>query len=145
MVEPDPRTTIERFVVAYNAAASDGLSEAETLSAGLAVLDEFWAPEFVWVEAPTSLYPSGRRGGRAELTDAATAVSTLLASRRYELLDLVVEEDRVAAEYVWHARFRAGGDPLRIRLAAFYRLRGGQITEAREYPCVEAAPDNAAT
>ena len=129
--------TIERMVSAYNAAVGQDLSAEEALARTLVVFDEFYAPDVRWTEAPTPFHPGGRTGSRAELRTAAERVSALVTHRRYTLVDTVAVGDRVAAEYVWEARFREGGRGLRIPLATFYRLRDGLVAELHEYPCVD--------
>jgi ketosteroid isomerase-like protein len=131
---------IERMVAAYNAAAAPDLSVEEALARTLTVFDTFYAPDVRWVEAPTSFYPEGRSGGREELNAAAERVAALLTDRRYTLVDAVAVADRVAAEYVWEARFREGGRSLRVPMATFYRLRDGLFAELHEYPCAQGAP-----
>jgi ketosteroid isomerase-like protein len=128
---------IERMVAAYNGAASPDLSAEEAFARTLAVFDEFYAPDVRWVEAPTAFYPEGRAGGRPELTAAAERVSALLTERRYTLVDAFAAADRVAAEYVWEARFRADGRRLRIPMVTLYRLHDGRVVELHEYPCVQ--------
>jgi ketosteroid isomerase-like protein len=128
---------IERMVAAYNAAAAPDLSAEEALARTLAVFDEFYAPDVRWVEAPTPFYPEGRTGGRRELADAAERVSALLTERRYTLVDAFTVADRLAAEYVWEATFRADGRRLRIPMVTLYQLRDGRFVELHEYPCVQ--------
>ncbi len=129
--------TVERMVAAYNRAATAGLTAEEAAVRTLQVFDEFYTPDVRWVEAPTRFSPEGRSGGRAELDAAATGVSALLSERRYTLVDAFAVADRVAAEYLWEATYRADGRRLRIRMATLYRLRDGRFAELHEYPCVE--------
>ena len=131
---------VQRMVTAYNAAATADLTPEETLARTLKVFDEFYAPEFRWVEAPMALHPQGRSGGRAELTAAAERVAAMASERRYTLVTALASGDRVAAEYVWEGTYREGGANVKIRLATFYQLRDGQFVELHEYPCVEAPP-----
>ncbi len=143
MAHEDSRAFIGRFVTAYNSAAAEGMTAAETEAASLAVLDEFYAPDLTWSEAPTPLFPAGRHGGREQLAEAAALVSSLLSWRHYEVVSVVSEDDRIAAAYVWEAGYRTGEGTLRIDLGAFYRVSGGRFTEIREYPCVNTGPSEA--
>jgi hypothetical protein len=140
MAHEDGRAFVERYVAAYNSAATEQLSEAETKAATLAVFEEFYDPDLNWSEAPTSLFPAGRGGGRDQMAEAVALVSSMLSWRRYEIVSVVSEGDRIAAAYVWEAGYRSGEGRLHIDLAAFYRIKDGRFIEILEYPCIGTDP-----
>lgn len=139
MTDPSLRNVIEALTAAYNEAAGEGLSIDETRRATLEVLDRFYAPAFEWTEAPSSFYPSGRRGGRQELEAAAEQVSALFGMRRYTLLEVIEEGDRAAARYIWEASFREGNAHVSIPMSTFYRFSEERIITINEYLCPEVS------
>jgi hypothetical protein len=66
-----------------------------------------------------------------------------MRERRFELLNLVGDGDRLAIEFLWSGTLAVPvgslqpGDEMRGRFASFIELRRGKIAAQRSYDCFE--------
>jgi ketosteroid isomerase-like protein len=106
-------------------------------------LAAFYAPEVVQEEFPNRLVPGGVRRDLAAILDAAERGQQVMASQRYELLQVVADGDRVAVEFSWFGTLAVpvgalpAGAEMRGRFACFLEFRGGRIVSQRSYDCFE--------
>lgn len=99
---------------------------------------ELYAPDVLWMEAPTSWFPEGRSGGLAEVRAALEASQPLLCDRRADLHDVIADGSQAAMRYTWSAVVAAdglsvpAGTRASMEVAAFLLVRNGRIVEIRE-------------
>ena len=101
-------------------------------------VDEFHAPNTVWVELPF-LGGSGRQGGFAELRKAADDQVANFPDRRMDLLNVVASGEQAALEVEWSgtaARSMAwaeAGESLRLRAAMILTFANGRVVREVDY------------
>jgi predicted ester cyclase len=113
---------------------------------GGAALASFFTEEMVNIEHPNLLFPRGRRSELADVLRASERAQHVIERQRYEVLDLMVSGDRVAARLSWSGVLKvrfgafAAGDTLRAEIAQFVTILDGRIAANETYDCY-ASPD----
>lgn len=104
------------------------------------------APDVVYIEHPSPMSPHGRTHGREEMVAGFLAGKDLLKDQHVEVLQLVVDGDRVAAQSTWTGvvvhdvgTLRAG-TRLTAHMAGFFTVRDGLVTRHETYDCYEPFP-----
>lgn len=117
----------------------------EAVAAG-AVRDElarFFHHEAVHHQLPNLLFPHGLRRDLSALLAAAEQGRDLLVHQEFEVINAVVQGDRVALEARWSGTLAVPmgelptGHVLRAHIAAFLDFRDGRILAQRNYDCYE--------
>ena len=104
-------------------------------------LAPFFTDDMQNIEHPNLLFPEGRRSVLAEVLRASERAPQLIAQQRYEVRELLVVGDRVAARISWSGVLKVGfgsfaaGDTLRAEIAQFVTVRDGRIAEKQTYDC----------
>lgn len=105
---------------------------------------ESWLhPEVVQHELPNHLFPAGVRRDRAAILQGIARGAELFSRRRSTVLNAVIDGDRVALEVDWLGTLAVpvgehpAGHDLRVRMALFLELRGGQVIRMRNYDCYD--------
>src|SRR5689334_3291407 len=103
----------------------------------------FFAPDYVQEELPNRLTPNGARRNLQDILDASARGRQVMTAQRYEVLDSVVQGERVVLEVQWTGTLAvpfgslpAGGD-MRARFAVFLDFRDGRIAVQRNYDCFD--------
>ncbi len=104
-------------------------------------VEECFAEEFEWVEAPTRVNPAGRAGGRKELLEAGSFSEAALKDESMEVLNMIASGDTVVLESIWRGTLTVdmkrapAGTHVEARAAQILRFRDGKIISSHEYPC----------
>ncbi|MBX3413990.1 MAG: nuclear transport factor 2 family protein [Pirellulales bacterium] len=107
-------------------------------------LAPFYAPDVVQEEFPNRLNPRGARRDLAALLASAERGQQVMASQRYEIVNLVAAGERVAVEFRWSGKLAISigplqaGDELRGYFATFLAFRDGRIIAQTNYDCLES-------
>lgn len=106
-------------------------------------LDRLLSPTVRRYEWPNLISPRGSTQDRAGMLAGLAAGARLLAEERYEVLNLLVDGERVAAELQWRAVLAVpalglpAGAALKGRFAVFFTIHDGRIEEVHNYDCFE--------
>jgi ketosteroid isomerase-like protein len=103
-------------------------------------LASFYTSDVVQEEFPNRLVPKGAKRGLEDLLLGAERGRELMASQRFELLNAVVQGDRVAVEVQWtgNLRTKVAGLPegsMSARFGVFLEFRDGKIAHQNNYDC----------
>lgn len=118
---------------AYFAALEQGV-DADNLAA-------FFTPDLEQREFPNRLVPQGAERGLEQVLAGRRRGRDVVADERYEILDALVQDDRVAIELQWTARLRVPlgalqpGDTMHARCGVFFAIRDGRIARQHNYDC----------
>ena len=83
--------------------------------------------------APIDIMPHmGHRHGKAEMREMWSTVYARYSSMRYEMVDIVTEGDKVAANVRAFFRKRDNDRIIQFDIAVFYTFRSGRIAQIRE-------------
>ncbi|KAI9014184.1 hypothetical protein DFJ74DRAFT_681780 [Hyaloraphidium curvatum] len=106
-------------------------------------LAAFFTDDVVQEEFPNRLVPAGARRDLADILAGAERGQKVLSAQKYEILESLVDGERVALEVLWVGTLAipigsipAGGE-MRARFAVFLTFRGGKIAQQRNYDCFE--------
>jgi ketosteroid isomerase-like protein len=106
-------------------------------------LAAFYAPDVVQEEFPNRFSPQGARRDLAAILEAAVRGQRVMSSQRYEILQIIVDAERVAVEFRWSGTLAVplgpllAGTELRGRFASFLEFRDGRIVAQRSYDCFD--------
>lgn len=110
-----------------------------------AVIAALLHPELVQEEFPNRLNPQGGRSDRDTMLERLVRGRQLMASERYEVVDALAVDERVAVEVRWSGTLAVAlgetmpaGLTMRARFAVFLAFRDGQIVAQRSYDCFES-------
>jgi ketosteroid isomerase-like protein len=132
----DPTSVIERYL----ALISDPTAE-------LADIEALLDPEMRFVERPNLVSPNGSERDRAQVLASVEVGRQLLRDQRFEVVDHVVEGDRVASRVVWTGTLAieappfAAGARLRADSSMHFTFRGGRILRQENFDCFQPPPD----
>ena len=121
------------LIQSYFAAIQHGVDAQEIV--------DFYAPNVVQTEFPNQFSPNGASRDLEGLQEAAKRGSSAMSSQRFELLNLVADNNTVVAEVEWSGTLAvsigeiASGTVMRARFAQFFELRDGRIAAQRNYDC----------
>jgi len=130
-----PDVNILEVAKQYLSRLSDGAEPEE--------LDSFFAPDVVQEEFPNRLLPNGAARNLQAMKDARARGRALLKAERFELVNAVAGDGKVAMEVIWTGTVRdavgpfAAGQALRARFALFMEFRDGRIVRQRNYDCFD--------
>jgi ketosteroid isomerase-like protein len=119
----------------YLSRLSDGAEPEE--------LDSFFAPDVVQEEFPNRLLPHGAARNLQAMKEARARGRALLKEERFELVNAIAGDGKVAMEVIWTATVRdaagpfAAGQALRARFALFMEFRDGRIVRQHNYDCFD--------
>ena len=106
-------------------------------------LDSFFAPDVVYEEFPNRLRPNGATGDLQAMKQARARGRALLKAARFELVNAVAGDGKVAMEVIWTGTVRdaagpfTAGQSMRARFALFMEFRDGRIVRQRNYDCFD--------
>jgi ketosteroid isomerase-like protein len=129
----DPTSVIERYL----ALISDPTAE-------LADIEALLDPEMRFVERPNLVSPNGSERDREQVVASVEVGRQLLRDQRFEVVDHVVEGDRVASRVVWTGTLAveappyAAGAQLRADSSMHFTLRDGRIAHQENFDCFQA-------
>jgi len=104
----------------------------------------FLTSDCVQEEFPNRLVPNGARRTLEDMRAAADRGSKAVESQRYEVLEAVVQDERVALEVRWTAKVLVPfgnlkpGSSMTARFAVFLLFRGNRIARQHNYDCFDA-------
>jgi len=119
----------------YLAAIEQNAEEAE--------LSSYFAPDVEQREFPNRLVPNGAQRGLRELLDGNRKGKQVVKNQRYQVVNALVDGDRVALELVWTAELLLplgtlqAGDSMRAHCGMFFQLRDGLIARQHNFDCFE--------
>jgi len=108
-----------------------------------AELSSYFAPDVEQREFPNRLVPKGAERGLPELLEGNRKGKQAVKNQRYEIVNALVDGDRVALELVWTAELLLplgalrAGDVMRAHSAMFFRLRDGLIARQHNFDCFD--------
>jgi hypothetical protein len=105
-------------------------------------LAAFYTLDALQEEFPNRLLPNGAKRSLADVLAGAERGQTLMAAQRYELVNAVVQDNRVAVEVLWTGTLRAAvpGLPegsMHARFGLFLEFEEDKIRRQRNYDCFE--------
>jgi len=106
-------------------------------------LAAFYTDDVIQEEFPNRLQPHGARRDLPAILEAALRGRGVMASQRYEILNLVEAGDCVAVEFRWSGTVAVPvgtlpvGGEIRGRFASFLTFREGRIGAQHSYDCFE--------
>lgn len=124
---------LEQTVRNYLRAMEQGVT-GESLAA-------FFTEDIVQVEMPNRLVPFGKSHDLASILLAAERGQRAVKDQRFEVIDLICGENRVALQLVWTATLcvplggLSVGDTLKANYALFLSFREGKIASMTNYDC----------
>jgi len=103
----------------------------------------FFAPDVIQEEFPNRLLPNGAARDLQAMKEARARGRALLKAERFELVNAVAADGKVAMEVIWTGTIRdaagpfTAGQALRARFALFMEFRDGRIVRQRNYDCFD--------
>jgi ketosteroid isomerase-like protein len=100
-----------------------------------------------FVERPNLVSPRGSERDREQVLASVEVGRQLLRDQRFEVVDPVVEGDRVASRVVWTGTLAveappyAAGAQLRADSSMHFTLRDGRIAHQENFDCFQAPAD----
>ena len=100
----------------------------------------YFHPEVTQREFPNRLVPHGATRDLAALSEARERG---VENERYEILNAVEQDERLALEVLWSAQLLVPlgalktGDTLRAHFGVFLKYRDGRILEQHNYDCFD--------
>jgi len=105
-------------------------------------LAAFYHEDAVQEEFPNQFLPSGAVRDRNKLRRAAERGRSVMASQRFELLNLVADGSTVVVEAAWTGMLGIqigeglpAGTEMQARFAQFFEIKHGKIYRQRNYDC----------
>ncbi len=111
--------------------------------AGGSELASFYTPDAVQYEYPNKLTPTTATRTLDDILDAAERGRKVLTGQTFDILNAVVDGDRIAAELQWTGTLAVpvgalpAGGVMKARFAMFFELRDGRIASQRNYDCFD--------
>jgi len=108
-----------------------------------AALAGLFADDIVQIEHPNRLKPRGDRRDRSALSRDSQVGAKIIAKQRYEIVNALAQDDRVAVEVRWEGTMAVdvgelkAGATLVVHSAMFFTFRDGKIATQHNFDCVE--------
>ncbi len=106
-------------------------------------LARFFTADAIQVELPNRLNPTGQESDLPSILARATQGQRVLTSQRFDILNVVAQDQSVAVEALWvgmlavpMGSLKAGAE-MRAHFAMFFECQGGRIRRQRNYDCFE--------
>jgi ketosteroid isomerase-like protein len=100
----------------------------------LDAVDAFLHPDVSLVEHPNKVSPHGLRADRAAMRAAGERGRAVMASQRYEVRAIIVENERAAVQIAWSGALRDGRE-LHAHVCSIVELRDGKVWRQEQYDC----------
>ena len=106
-------------------------------------LKAFYAPTVIQQEFPNRLMPNGASRDLAGILSAAESGQHVMGNHAYELLNIVVDGNSVAVEFLWSATalidlgMLPAGSVMKGRFASFLDFENELIVSQRSYDCFD--------
>jgi len=103
----------------------------------------FFSFDFVQVEFPNRLTPTGAKRDLTTILEANKRGKKVMSSQRYEIKNAVASGDLVALEVLWTGTLAVAfgslpeGGQMRAHFAVFLEFRNGKIVAQHNYDCCE--------
>jgi ketosteroid isomerase-like protein len=103
----------------------------------------FFADDVIQIEFPNRLVPNGATRDLAALRDAAERGRKVMTAQRFDVLNAIASDDRVAVEAIWTGTLAVplgsipAGGQMRARFAIFLTYRDGKIVRQHNYDCFD--------
>ena len=129
--------------------ATDNLETArrylEALESGAegAALAEFFTKDVIQEEFPNRLSPIGAHRNLQAILDSARTGKKMLRAQKFEILNSIVDGDRVALEVYWSGLLAAPIDTLpadsemRAHFSMWLEFKDGKIARQHNYDCFD--------
>ena len=91
-------------------------------------------PDVVVTEHPNKLNPAGKTYDKAALRAAGERGAAVLASERYEIRSIIVEEQRAALSIAWTGTLNNGA-AMTAHICSVIELRDGLVWRQEQYDC----------
>jgi ketosteroid isomerase-like protein len=101
----------------------------------LAELSELLDPEMRFLERPNLINPAGTERDLEQIVASAEAGRRMLSDQSFEVVDHLVDGDRVVTRVVWRGTLADGGTSLRADSSMHFELRDGRIVRQENYDC----------
>src|SRR3954466_7413607 len=88
-------------------------------------------------ELPNAINRCGTTRGVTEAREAFARGRGLLARQTYQVHDVLVSGEKIAARATWRGTLAASGQELTAHIATFSELRDGRIYRHATYDCYE--------
>jgi ketosteroid isomerase-like protein len=128
----DPTAVVERYL----ALIADPDAELKQIEA---LLD----PDVRFLERPNLVSPRGSERDRAQMLTSVEAGRRLLRDQRFEVIDHLVDGDRVTSRVVWTGTIAVDAPPyaaeseLRAHSSMHFTPREGRIIHQENFDCFE--------
>ena len=132
-----PMTTTDNLAIArrYLEALENGAEGG--------VLAEYFTKDVIQEEFPNRLAPIGTHRNLTAILEAASRGKRALRAQRFEILNSIVEGDRVALEVLWSGLLATPVDTLpadsemRAHFSVWLEFRDGKIARQNNYDCFD--------
>jgi ketosteroid isomerase-like protein len=104
---------------------------------------EWYCDDAVQIEYPNKVTPAAARRSVSDIKAAAERGALIVERQRYEILSLVEQGDKVAAQAVFRAAFNTDlpglpkGREMTAHLGIFFVMQAGKIARQENYDCFE--------
>jgi ketosteroid isomerase-like protein len=100
----------------------------------LDAVDAFLHPDLETIEHPNQLNPVGKRYDRTAMRAAGERGKAVMASQRYEVRAITVEDDRATVQMAWTGVLTSGTE-MRAEICSCIELRDGKVWRQEQYDC----------
>jgi ketosteroid isomerase-like protein len=125
----EPTAVIERYFALIADPDSDPGQIADLLAADMR-----------FVERPNLVYPGGTERDPAQVLESVERGRELLREQRLDVVDHVVDGDRVVTRVVWNGTL-ANGSRMRADSSMHFTVRDGRIAWQENYDCFHVPGD----
>jgi ketosteroid isomerase-like protein len=104
---------------------------------------DLFAPNAVIEQLPNRIYPNGIKAGVSGMAESFEKGRKLLRTQSYQIMNRVVDGDRVSIEVLWTGKLAmafgslSAGSEIRAHSAMFFEFKDGKIVVQRNYDCFE--------
>ena len=110
------------------------MSTRETVIAYIRAVEAHDLDDVELVEHPNKLNPAGKTYDKAAMRAAGERGAAALASERYEIRSIIVEDDRAAVAIAWTGTL-PNGTEMRAHICSVIELRDGLVWRQEQYDC----------
>jgi ketosteroid isomerase-like protein len=131
----DPTAVVDRYLALLSDHSTDHEDIAELLD-----------PAIVFVERPNHFQPNGSERDRDTILAAVSAGRGLLREQRFDVLDHLVDGDRVVSRVHWSGTLAVdvpgapAGTTIEADSSMHFTVRDGRITHQENYDCFHPFP-----
>lgn len=140
MIETEQEPTI---TATDNLAIARRYLEAIENGAEAGALAEFFTKDVIQEEFPNRLSPIGQHRNLQSLLESARKGKKVISHQKYDVLNTIVDGDRVALEVFWCGLLAVAleglpaNSQLRAHVSIFLEFRDGKICRQHNYDCFD--------